>query len=151
LNPALIETENTLDKHSFDVEGGNFNAAGTVSMRIKSILKQKGLPDDIVRKSAIVSYEAEINIVSYAKKGTISLTVTSKAVEIEVADEGPGIPNIELAMEQGYSTANQQIREMGFGAGMGLHNIKSYSDKFDISSEVDKGTFLKMIIIRPNQ
>ena len=151
MNPALIETENTLDKHSFDVEGGNFNAAGTVSMRIKSILKQKGLPDDIVRKSAIVSYEAEINIVSYAKKGTISLTVTSKAVEIEVADEGPGIPNIELAMEQGYSTANQQIREMGFGAGMGLHNIKSYSDKFDISSEVDKGTFLKMIIIRPNQ
>lgn len=150
MNPALNETENTLDKQSFDVEGGNFNAAGTVSMRIKSILKQYGLPDDIVRKSAIVSYEAEINIVSYAKKGTISLTVTSKAIEIEVADEGPGIPNIELAMEQGYSTANQQIREMGFGAGMGLHNIKSYSDKFDISSEVDKGTFLKMIIIRPN-
>jgi serine/threonine-protein kinase RsbT len=150
LNPALNETENTLDKHSFDVEGGNFNAAGTVSMRIKSILKQSGLPDDIVRKSAIVSYEAEINIVSYAKKGTISLTLTSNAVEIEVADEGPGIPNIELAMEQGYSTANQQIREMGFGAGMGLHNIKSYSDKFDITSEVDKGTFLKMIILRPN-
>jgi serine/threonine-protein kinase RsbT len=150
LNPALNETEDTLNKYSFDVEGGNFNAAGTVSMRIKSILKQSGLPDDIVRKSAIVSYEAEINIVSYAKKGTIQLTVTSNAVEIEVADEGPGIPNIELAMEQGYSTANQQIREMGFGAGMGLHNIKSYSDKFDISSEVDKGTFLKMIIIRPN-
>ena len=151
MNPALNETEDTLNNYSFDVEGGNFNAAGTVSMRIKSILKQNGLPDDVVRKSAIVSYEAEINIVSYAKKGTISLTVTSKAVEIEVADEGPGIPNIELAMEQGYSTANQQIREMGFGAGMGLHNIKSYSDKFDISSEVDKGTFLKMIIIRPNQ
>jgi serine/threonine-protein kinase RsbT len=150
LNPALNETEDTLNKYSFDVEGGNFNAAGTVSMRIKSILKQYGLPDDIVRKSAIVSYEAEINIVSYAKKGTISLTVTPDTVEIEVADEGPGIPNIELAMEQGYSTANQQIREMGFGAGMGLHNINSYSDKFDISSEVDKGTFLKMIILRHN-
>jgi serine/threonine-protein kinase RsbT len=140
------ETENNLLKHSFDVEGGNFNTAGTVSMRIKSILKQKGLPDDVVRKSAIVSYEAEINIVSYAKKGSITLTVTSSDVEIEVADEGPGIPDIEQAMEQGYSTANQQIREMGFGAGMGLHNIKSYSDKFDISSEVNKGTFLKMII-----
>lgn len=150
MNPALNETEDTLNNYSFDVEGGNFNAAGTVSMRIKSILKQSGLPDDIVRKSAIVSYEAEINIVSYAKKGTINLTVTPKTVEIEVSDEGPGIPNIELAMQQGYSTANQQIREMGFGAGMGLHNIKSYSDKFDISSEVDKGTFLKMIIIRPN-
>jgi serine/threonine-protein kinase RsbT len=140
------EPENNLQKHSFDVEGGNFNTAGTVSMRIKSILKQKGLPDEVVRKSAIVSYEAEINIVSYAKKGTISLTITSSHVEIEVADEGPGIPDIEQAMEQGYSTANQQIREMGFGAGMGLHNIKSYSDKFDISSEVNKGTFLKMII-----
>ena len=147
MNPALNETEDTLNKYSFDVEGGNFNAAGTVSMRIKSILKQKGLPDNVVRKSAIVSYEAEINIVSYAKKGTINLTVTPKTVEIEVSDEGPGIPNIELAMEQGYSTANQHIREMGFGAGMGLHNIKSYSDKFDISSEVDKGTFLKMIIL----
>ncbi len=115
-------------------------------MRIKSILKQKGLPDDVVRKSAIVSYEAEINLVSYAKKGTIILTLTSSDVQIEVADEGPGIPDIEQAMEQGYSTANQQIREMGFGAGMGLHNIKSYSDQFDISSEVNRGTFLKMII-----
>ena len=67
-----------------------------------------------------------------------------------MSDEGPGIPDIELAMEQGYSTANQQIREMGFGAGMGLYNIKSYSDKFDISSEVDKGTFLKMVILRQN-
>ena len=143
-------SENTLTKYSFDVEGGNFNIAGTVSTRIKSILKENGLPSDVVRKSAIVSYEAEINIVSYAKKGTINLTITPKAVEIEVSDEGPGIPDIELAMEQGYSTANQQIREMGFGAGMGLYNIKSYSDKFDISSEVDKGTFLKMVILRQN-
>jgi serine/threonine-protein kinase RsbT len=138
--------ENTLYNYSFDVEGGNFNAAGTVATRIKSLLKQSGLPDDVVRRSAIVSYEAEINIVSYAKKGTIGITITPDTVEIEVIDEGPGIPDIEQAMEQGYSTADQRIREMGFGAGMGLHNIKSYSDKFDISSEVDKGTFLKMII-----
>ena len=150
MKPAVNVSENTLTKYSFDVEGGNFNTAGTVSTRIKSILKENGLPSDVVRKSAIVSYEAEINIVSYAKKGTINLTITPKAVEIEVSDEGPGIPDIELAMEQGYSTANQQIREMGFGAGMGLYNIKSYSDKFDISSEVDKGTFLKMVILRQN-
>ena len=150
MKPAVNVSENTLTKYSFDVEGGNFNIAGTVSTRIKSILKENGLPSDVVRKSAIVSYEAEINIVSYAKKGTINLTITPKAVEIEVSDEGPGIPDIELAMEQGYSTANQQIREMGFGAGMGLYNIKSYSDKFDISSEVDKGTFLKMVILRQN-
>lgn len=146
---AVHAPENTLHQHSFDIEGGNFNNAGTVSTRIKSILKQIGLPDDVVRKSAIVCYESEINIVSYARKGVINLTITPKTVELEAIDEGPGIPNIELAMQQGYSTANQQIREMGFGAGMGLHNIKCYSDKFDISSVVDKGTFLKMIINKP--
>ena len=144
--PAVNKPKNTLNKYSFDIEGGNFNAAGTVSMRIKAILKEKGLPGDVVRKSAIVSYEAEINIVSYARKGFIHLTVTPENVEIEAADEGPGIPNIEQAMEQGYSTASQEIREMGFGAGMGLHNINFYSDKFDISSEVNKGTSLRMII-----
>jgi anti-sigma regulatory factor (Ser/Thr protein kinase) len=143
------KSEDTLNKYSFNIEGGNFNDAGTVSTRIKSILKQKGLPNDVVRKSAIVCYEAEINIVSYARKGTVNLTITAETVEIEVIDEGPGIPDIEQAMEQGYSTANQQIREMGFGAGMGLHNINSYSDKFDITSEVNKGTFLKMIINNP--
>lgn len=149
MNPAVNKSEDTLNKYSFNIEGGNFNDAGTVSTRIKSILKQKGLPNDVVRKSAIVCYEAEINIVSYARKGTVNLTITAETVEIEVIDEGPGIPDIEQAMEQGYSTANQQIREMGFGAGMGLHNINSYSDKFDITSEVNKGTFLKMIINNP--
>jgi len=146
LKPAVNNTENNLNKYSFNIEGGNFNDAGTVSTRIKSILKQKGLPNDVVRRSAIVCYEAEINIVSYARKGTVNLTVTSEAIEIEVIDEGPGIPDIKQAMEQGYSTANQQIREMGFGAGMGLYNINTYSDRFDISSEVNKGTSLKMII-----
>lgn len=149
MKPVVNVSDNTLVKYSFDVEGGNFDSAGTVSTRIKSILKENGLPSDVVRRSAIVSYEAEINVVSYAKKGIIHLTVTPLAVEIQVTDEGPGIPDIEQAMEQGYSTANQQIREMGFGAGMGLYNIKSYSDKFDITSELDKGTFLRMIILIP--
>ena len=149
MNPVVNKSEDTLHKYSFNIEGGNFNDAGTVSTRIKSILKQKGLPNDVVRKSAIVCYEAEINIVSYARKGTVNLTITEETVEIEVIDEGPGIPDIEQARQQGYSTANQQIREMGFGAGMGLHNINSYSDKFVITSEVNKGTFLKMIINNP--
>lgn len=143
---AVCSTENILEQHNFNIEGGNFNNAGTVSIQIKSLLKKMQLPDDVVRRSAIVCYEAEINIVSYAKNGIISLTVSPSKVIIEANDEGPGIQNIELAMQQGYSTANQQIREMGFGAGMGLYNIKTYSDVFDISSEVDKGTFLKMII-----
>jgi serine/threonine-protein kinase RsbT len=142
-------TENISYQKSFYVEGGNFNYAGTVSTSIKSILKQMGLPIDVVRKSALVSYESEINIVSYARKGVIKLTVNSDTVQIEAIDEGPGIPNIELAMQEGYSTADQRIREMGFGAGMGLCNIKNYSDKFNISSEIGKGTYLKMIINNP--
>jgi serine/threonine-protein kinase RsbT len=143
------ETENYLYTNSFDIEGGNFSKAGTIATRIKSILKERGLPNDVVRKSAIVCYESEINVVSYARKGIVTLTVTHKTVEIEVIDEGPGIADIELARKQGYSTANQQIREMGFGAGMGLYNINCYSDKFDISSELNKGTFLKIIINIP--
>jgi serine/threonine-protein kinase RsbT len=143
------ETENYLYTNNFDIEGGNFSNAGTIATRIKSILKEIGLPNEVVRKSAIVCYESEINVVSYARKGIITLTVTPKTVEIEVIDEGPGIPDVELAREQGYSTASQQIREMGFGAGMGLYNINCYSDKFNISSEVNKGTFLKIIINIP--
>ena len=141
-------TENIPYQRSFYVEGGNFIYAGIVSTSIKSILKQMDLPGDLVRKSAIVSYESEINIVSYARKGVIKLTVDSNAIQIEAFDEGPGIPNIELAMQKGYSTAGQKIREMGFGAGMGLYNIKHYSDIFNITSEVGKGTFLKMTINR---
>ncbi len=145
----ITETENYLYTNNFDIEGGNFSNAGTIATRIKSILKEIGLPNDVVRKSAIVCYESEINVVSYARKGIITLTVTPKTVEIEVIDEGPGIPDIELAMKQGYSTASQQVREMGFGAGMGLYNIQCYSNKFNISSEVNKGTFLKIIVNIP--
>ena len=143
---TVSSTENSTYQDSFDVEGGNFNKAGIVSTSIKSILKKMGLPADVVRKCAIVCYESEINLVSYAKKGVINLTINSENVLIEVVDEGPGIPNIDLAMQEGYSTADQRIREMGFGAGMGLCNIKNYSDIFHISSEVGKGTYLLMTI-----
>ncbi len=143
------ELNQNLYSGSFNIEGGNFNSAGIVSTNIKSILKKLGIPGDIVRKAAIVSYEAEINVVSYAKKAVVNLMVNPGMVEIEVIDEGPGIPNIDLAMQEGYSTADQRIREMGFGAGMGLCNIKNYSDTFHIDSEVGKGTHLKMMILTP--
>lgn len=143
------ETNDNLYSGTFIIEGGNFNSAGIVSTSIKSILKKLGIPGDIVRKAAIVSYEAEINVVSYAKKGVVTLLVDPGIVKIEVKDEGPGIPNIELAMQEGWSTADQRIREMGFGAGMGLCNIKNYSDAFHIESEVGKGTHLKMTIHTP--
>ena len=142
------ETDHISYQRSFYIQGGNFNYAGIVSTSIKSILKQMDFPGDVVRKSALVSYESEINIVSYARKGVIKLTVFSDIIQIEAIDEGPGIPNIELAMQEGYSTADYKIREMGFGAGMGLCNIKHFSDKFDLSSQVGKGTSLKMIINR---
>lgn len=131
---------------SFAVTGGNFDHAGEVSGSIKSILKRMNLPSDVVRRVSLVAYESEINIVSYAKKGMIRLRVIPESVMIEAIDEGQGIPDIHLAMQPGYSTATDKIREMGFGAGMGLCNIKSFSDAFHISSEIGKGTYLKMII-----
>ena len=149
MKTPVCETKNNLYHDSFCIEGGNFNNAGIVSTSIKSILKKLGFPNEIVRRSAIVSYEAEINVVSYAKKAVVNLTVDPGVVQIEVIDEGPGIPNIELAMQEGYSTADRRIREMGFGAGMGLCNIKNYSDDFQIASEVGKGTHLKMTIHTP--
>jgi len=130
----------------FLVAGGNFGDAGAVSSSIKKILKKMQLPGDLVRKAGLVSYESEINIVSYARRGMIRLHVEPDHILIEAIDEGPGIPDIELAMQPGYSTASPKIREMGFGAGMGLCNIKSFSDIFKISSEVGRGTYLKMII-----
>lgn len=138
--------EKPLYEGSFTIVGGDFDSAGGVSGSIKAILKRIGIPSDLVRKAALVAYESEINIVSYAKKGMIRLRVVPECILIEAIDEGQGIPDIELAMQPGYSTANQKIREMGFGAGMGLCNIKSFSDIFQISSEVGKGTHLKMII-----
>jgi serine/threonine-protein kinase RsbT len=132
---------------SFDVEGGSFQNAGNVSGQIKSILKDMGVSTDIVRRVAIVCYESEINIVSYAKRGRITLAVTDEAVKIETKDEGPGIPDIELAMKEGYSTATAAVREMGFGAGMGLANMKKYSDHLIITSEVGVGTCVQMTVM----
>lgn len=144
----VYKTKGNHFQRNFYVEGGNFTYAGIVSTSIKSILKQMDLPADLVRKSAVVSYESEINIVSYARKGIIKLSVDPARIKIEAIDEGPGIPDIELAMQEGYSTADQKIRSMGFGAGMGLSNIKKYSDAFNITSKVGKGTSLKIIINR---
>jgi len=130
----------------FTVEGGNFDNAGRVSGRIKTILRELGIENDVVRMAAIITYESEINMVSYARHGVIHLRVMPENVVIEAVDEGPGISDIRLAMQQGWSTATDKIREMGFGAGMGLNNIRNCSDIFHISSDVGSGTHLKMII-----
>ena len=136
----------TLFSQQFSVEGGDFRNAGNASTQIKTILKQIGIPGEVIRRVAIAAYEAEMNMVMYAKRGVITLRIEPMKVEISVEDEGPGIEDIELAMQEGYSTASPEIREMGFGAGMGLPNIKKNSDEFSIASTVGKGTQLSILI-----
>lgn len=124
----------------YDVDGENFVSAGKASESVKSNLKMLGLPPDIIRRAAIVMYEGEINMVIHAKGGKAAVDITDKDISITLKDEGPGIPDINLAMQEGYSTAPDTIRALGFGAGMGLPNMKKYSDDMQIFSEVGKGT-----------
>ncbi len=131
---------------SFPIQGGDFHHAGHVSTQIKEILKELGIEPAVVRRAAIAAYEAEMNVVMYARHGTFILEVTPGEVNFWVEDEGEGIPDIELAMQEGYSTATPEMREMGFGAGMGLPNIKKNADRFEITSEVGKGTLLRITI-----
>lgn len=133
-------------ENAFPVEGGSFLNAGNVSSNIKTILKDLGVSKETVRRAAIVTYESEINIVSYARHGVIRLSVNPGYVQIEAVDAGQGIADIEQAMQEGFSTAPPSVREMGFGAGMGLSNMKRYSDEFDICSEVGVGTRVCMKI-----
>jgi len=128
----------------YEVAGKDFTNAGRVSTGIKDILKGMGIPPAIVRRVAIASYEAEMNVVMYSYGGTLTLKVSPADVTLTVADRGPGIQDIGLAMQEGYSTATQEMREMGFGAGMGLPNIKRNADDFVITSEVGAGTTLKI-------
>ncbi|MDH5466762.1 MAG: ATP-binding protein [Candidatus Aminicenantes bacterium] len=135
--------ENGLSQ-TFEITGNDFSKAGSISTTVKEILQEIGIDSSVIRRAAIASYEAEMNVVMYADKGQLILTVTPEKFTISVEDEGQGIENIELAMQEGYSTATEEMREMGFGAGMGLPNIKKNSDEFEIASIPGKGTSLKM-------
>ena len=132
--------------HAYDVAGADFTNAGRASTDIKETLKHMGLPSALIRRVAIAAYEAEMNMVMYARRGTMTLHVTPEDVTIDVRDEGPGIPDIALAMQEGYSTATPEMREMGFGAGMGLPNIKRNTDRLAITSDVNRGTALVMTV-----
>jgi serine/threonine-protein kinase RsbT len=144
----VISHETVPFERSFPVDGGAFESAGHISSEVKALLTRMKFPKEIVRRSAMVTYEAEMNLCSYAERGTIVLRVTAEDIIIEATDKGRGIADIELAMQEGYSTATQKIWRMGFGAGMGLSNMKRFSDVFSISSEIGQGTHLKMIIHR---
>jgi anti-sigma regulatory factor (Ser/Thr protein kinase) len=130
----------------FEISGGDYGRAGKISLKIMEMLREVGIDPAIVSRASVAAYEAEMNAVMYARRGTFTLSLTPAAIQMIVADEGNGIPDIELAMQEGYSTATEEMREMGFGAGMGLPNIKRNSDRFGISSEVGKGTRLSITI-----
>lgn len=130
----------------FRLEGADFDTAGEASSKIKRTLQQLGVRPEIIRRIAISAYEAEMNVIIHAYRGVIRAGIYSDRTELVVDDEGPGIPDVDLAMREGYSTAPDHIREMGFGAGMGLPNMARCTDKFDIKSVIGTGTKLTMII-----
>jgi anti-sigma regulatory factor (Ser/Thr protein kinase) len=127
----------------YKIEGGDFAKAGYASSEVKKILKQINIEPKVIKRVVVALYEAEVNVCAHAYRGIVAINIDPKCIEVVLTDEGPGIPNIEQAMVEGFSTASQQVREMGFGAGMGLPNIKRNTDKFDIESEINKGTILK--------
>ena len=130
----------------FDVDGEDFTSAGQASVQIKKNLRQLGLDTEIIRKVSIAMYEGEINMVIHAGGGVADVYVDEQKVTIVLEDRGPGIENIDLAMKEGYSTAPDNIRSLGFGAGMGLPNMKRYSDDLTLESELGKGTTVTMTI-----
>ena len=127
-------------RESFRIQGRNFEKAGEVSSEIKTMLRDLCIDAANTRRTVIVAYEGEMNVVMYAQRGTLTLILTDDDVSLEIADEGPGIPDINLALQEGYSTASDEMRELGFGFGMGLPNMKKNSDEFRIESDVGKGT-----------
>lgn len=133
-------------RFEFDVDGDNFTSAGTASETVKTNLKQLGIAPDIIRRVAIVMYEGEINMVIHAKGGKAVVEIDSDEINVTLTDVGPGIPDIGLAMQEGWSTAPDNIRSLGFGAGMGLPNMKKYSDSMEVTSVVGEGTTVRMCV-----
>ena len=133
----------TLQFH-FDVDGNNFTSAGQASVEVKKILRELGATPEDIRRVSIAMYEGEINMVIHAGGGTADMIVDEQGVQIVLKDEGPGIENIAQAMQEGFSTAPDNVRSLGFGAGMGLPNMKRYTDSMEIESAPGKGTTITM-------
>lgn len=128
----------------FNVNGEDFTCAGQASVQVKKNLRQLGLSPEIIRRVSIAMYEGEINMVIHAGGGTADVNVTEDCIEIILSDKGPGIKDINQAMQEGFSTATDSIRSLGFGAGMGLPNMKRYTDYMSIDSAVGEGTDITM-------
>ena len=137
--------DNSVKLH-YDVDGNDFSVAGEASGKVKKVLRQLGVPQEVIRKVSIAMYECEINMVIHAEGGTIDVEITPQKIRMIHKDKGPGIPDIEKAMTAGYSTAGDKVRELGFGAGMGLPNIHKYTDELKITTEIGKGTTVDMTV-----
>ncbi|MDD4164059.1 MAG: anti-sigma regulatory factor [Eubacteriales bacterium] len=133
----------------YDVDGENFTSAGEASVQIKQKLRQLGFTPDIIRRVSIAMYEGEINMVIHAGGGVADVFVDPESIKIILEDHGPGISDISLAMQEGFSTATDTVRSLGFGAGMGLPNMKRYTDSMEIDSELGKGTKITMVVNVP--
>lgn len=131
---------------SFQLIGGNFTNAGEASLQLKQKLTSLGMDEEIVRRAAIATFEAEMNVIIYATAGWLRYYITPHQLKLVVEDMGPGIEDIELAMQEGYSTAPDWVKELGWGAGMGLPNMKRNADVFKIDSVVGEGTTVEIII-----
>lgn len=134
---------------NYEVEGGNFAKAGNAASNVKKVLKQLNVDPRVIKRVVVALYEGEVNVVAHAYKGSIKVDIDPGRIFIVISDEGPGIPDINLAMQVGYSTASAMVREMGFGAGMGLPNMKRNADTLDISSTVGKGTVVELTTFLP--
>jgi serine/threonine-protein kinase RsbT len=127
------------------IAGGDFTKAGNIASSVKKVLRQLNIDSGVSKRIVVALYEGEINVVAHAYSGIIEIEIDEEKIKITITDEGPGIFDIEKAMEEGYSTASPQVREMGFGAGMGLANMKRNSDLMKITSETGKGTIVELI------
>ena len=132
--------------YQFEVDGSDFSRAGEASSKLKQKLKEMNLPPDIIRRCSIAIYEGEINMVIHANGGVIDVDIFPDRILMVLKDVGPGIPDIEQAMQEGFSTANEEVNMLGFGAGMGLPNMKRSSDEIHIDTELNVGTTVTMTI-----
>ena len=132
--------------YQYEVDGNDFSRAGEASSKLKQKLKEMNLPPDIIRRCSIAIYEGEINMVIHANGGVIDVDISPERILMVLKDVGPGIPDIEQTMQEGFSTANEEVNMLGFGAGMGLPNMKRSSDEIHIDTELNVGTTVTMVI-----
>lgn len=143
----MIDMAQDCMKLHYIVEPDDFTVAGQASAAVKKVLKQLGFSPDVIRRVAVAMYECEINMVIHAEGGEIDVYITPEKINMVHKDKGPGIKDVEKAMQEGYSTASEKVRELGFGAGMGLPNMRRYTDDMKITTQIGVGTVVDMTVL----